>query len=54
MAITTGERTGSTTHGTIELAGFAGLASIAFGIVGAVVDEMTMMRADRSAAPIGG
>jgi hypothetical protein len=40
MAITTGERTGGATGSAIKLAGFAGLASIALGIAGAIVDEM--------------
>lgn len=40
MAITTGERTGSATYSAINLAGLAGVVSIALGTVGAIVDQM--------------
>ena len=40
MGITTGEQTESAGEGAIRLAGFAGVASIALGIAGAIVDEM--------------
>ncbi len=40
MAIRTVERAASDTHGAIKLAGVAGVASIALGIAGSIVDEM--------------
>lgn len=40
MAMTAVERAASDTHGAIQLAGVAGVASIALGIAGSIVDEM--------------
>jgi hypothetical protein len=55
MAITAGERTASTTHSAIELAGLAGVLSIALGIVGSLVDRMwTFPGTDATAGEIAG
>ncbi len=40
MATTTGARIESATYSTLELAGLAGVLSIALGIAGSIVDEM--------------
>ncbi len=40
MAVTAGERTGSDTRSAIRFASHAGVASIAFGIAGFIVDRM--------------
>jgi hypothetical protein len=55
MAITTHEQAGSTTYKAIQLAGVAGMVSIALGIAGSIVDEMqTLPGTGASAGEIAG